>query len=81
MTAGRAAIGGVAGSAGMVAGAGAVGYGIGTIINKTLVENNATLSDRIGGTIHTILANMGVQSSKEALDQHFNSLIKYRKIG
>ena len=75
MTAGRAAIGGVAGSAGMVAGAGAVGYGIGTIINKTLVENNATLSDRIGGTIHTILANMGVQSSKEALDQHFNSLI------
>ena len=73
MTAGRAAIGGVAGSAGMVAGA--VGYGIGTIINKTLVENNATLSDRIGGTIHTILANMGVQSSKEALDQHFNSLI------
>ena len=67
MTAGRAAIGG--------AGAGAVGYGIGTIINKTLVENNATLSDRIGGTIHTILANMGVQSSKEALDQHFNSLI------
>ena len=75
MTAGRAAIGGVAGSAGMVAGAGAGGYGIGTIINKTLVENNATLSDRIGGTIHTILANMGVQSSKEALDQHFNSLI------
>jgi hypothetical protein len=75
MTAGRAAIGGMAGSAGMVAGAGAVGYGIGTIINKTLVENNTTLSDRIGGTIHTILANMGVQSSKEALDQHFNSLI------
>lgn len=75
-TAGRAALGGLAttGSA-AVAGAGLVGLGIGTVINKTLIENNANLADKIGGTIATVLANFGNKDAQAALDQHFNSLI------
>ncbi len=75
---GAAAAGGalVSGAGAAAVGAGAVGYGIGTVINKALIENNSSLSDTIGGTIHTALASMGVESSQQALDQHFNSLIQ-----
>lgn len=69
-----AAAGGLAAQAGLVGLAGAAGYGIGTLINKTLVEPNEKLSDAIGGTIATILANFGVKGAQEALDSHFNYL-------
>ena len=66
----------VSASGAAVAYSGVGGYAIGTLINKAFIENNDKLSDEIGGTIHTALANMGVESSQQALDAHFNSLIQ-----
>ncbi|MEG9304680.1 phage tail tape measure protein [Psychrobacter celer] len=66
----------VSASGAAVAYSGVGGYAIGTLINKAFIENNDKLSDAIGGTIHTALANMGVESSQQALDAHFNSLIQ-----
>lgn len=56
--------------------AGVGGYAFGTILSKALIEKNADLSDKIGGTIHTALANLGFESSQQALEAHFNSLIQ-----
>lgn len=69
-----AAAGGLAAQAGLVGLAGAAGYGIGSLINKHLIEPNENLSDVIGGTIATILAGFGVKEAQEALDSHFNYL-------
>lgn len=75
--------GAIAGGSALVSGAGAAvaysgvgGYAAGTLISKGYIEKNAGLSDAIGGTIHTALASMGVESSQQALDAHFNSLIQ-----
>lgn len=77
---GRGAIAGgsalVSGAGAAVAYSGVLGYGAGTLISKGYVEKNESLSDKIGGTIHTALASMGIESSQQALDQHFNSLIQ-----
>lgn len=78
-TAGRGALAtvgrGMTTAGAAVGAAGVAGYGIGTIINKAFIEGNAQLSDTIGGTIHTALANLGFESSQQALDDHFNGLI------
>ncbi len=77
-TGGGGATGVVKGAAkgGALALAGAGGYTFGSWISERFIENNEKLSDTIGGTIHTALASMGVESSQQALDQHFNSLIQ-----
>lgn len=68
-TLGALASGGAAGLAaagGMVAGAGAAGYGVGTIINKKLIEGTA-LGDSIGRGIAKTLAVFGHQGARDAL--------------
>lgn len=77
---GRGAVAGgsalVSASGAAVAYSGVLGYGAGTLINKGYIEKNEGLADKIGGTIHTALANLGFESSQQALDAHFNSLIQ-----
>lgn len=51
----------------LVAAAGLVGYGAGTMINKYGVEGT-DLADKIGGTIATILANFGNKEAQQALE-------------
>lgn len=68
-TLGALASGGAAGLAaagGMVAGAGAAGYGVGTLINKKLIEGTA-LGDSIGRGIAKTLAVFGHQGARDAL--------------
>lgn len=68
-TLGALASGGTAGLAaagGMVAGAGAAGYGVGTLINKTLIEGTP-LGDSIGRGIAKTLAVFGHQGAQDAL--------------
>jgi hypothetical protein len=68
-TLGALASGGAAGLAaagGMVAGAGAAGYGVGTLINKKLIEGT-TLGDAIGRGVAKTLAVFGHQGARDAL--------------
>lgn len=59
-----------------VVGAGAGGYLLGHEINKHFIEPNANLSDKIGGTIASVLAMFGNKTAQQALDQHFNDLAR-----
>lgn len=58
---------GVLGKAGLVAGAGAVGWEIGTQINKHFVEGTA-FGDKLGEGIATIMAGLGNKEAQRALD-------------
>ncbi len=49
-----------------LAAAGAVGYGVGTVINKTLIEGTKA-SDVIGRSVAQVLAVFGNQDAKDAL--------------
>lgn len=56
-----------AGKAGLVGAAGAAGYGVGTVINKTLIEGTA-LGDGIGKSIAHALAAFGNDDAQAAID-------------
>ncbi|WAX22796.1 hypothetical protein MAJJADAN_00034 [Pseudomonas phage Amjad_SA] len=56
---------------GAVGAAGAGGYAAGTAIYEKYVATDADLSDKIGGTIATILARFGNKDAQRALDQRF----------
>lgn len=60
-------------SAAMVAAAGAIGYGTGTLIHKTMLEGTES-GDTLGGTIATILAWGGNKTAKEAINNTLNGL-------
>lgn len=62
------------GKAGLLGAAGAGGYAAGSAIYENYVAPNEDLSDKIGGTIATILAGFGNEDAQRALDQHFYSL-------
>jgi hypothetical protein len=55
-------------SAGLLGLAGAAGYGIGTVIHKTLLEGT-TASDKIGEGIANVLAFFGNDEAQNALDR------------
>lgn len=57
---------GLAAAGGMVAAAGAAGYGVGTVINKTLIEGTA-LGDAIGRGVAKTLAFFGNQEARDAV--------------
>lgn len=76
--------GGLAGAVattGALAVAGAVGYGIGHELNKHVIEPNASLSDKIGGTITSIMAMLGSDEAQAALDRHFQYLATRQTVG
>jgi hypothetical protein len=54
-----------------VAGAGAAGYGVGTLINKYGIEGTE-FGNNLGGMIATILASLGNDTAKEALNVTLN---------
>lgn len=56
-----------AGPAAAVVGAGAVGYGVGTVISKNFVEGTS-FGDKLGETITKTLAVFGNEDAKAALD-------------
>jgi Phage tail lysozyme len=64
---GGAGIKGLIGKAGLVAGAGAVGWEIGSQINKHFVEGTA-FGDKLGEGIATIMAGLGNKEAQRALD-------------
>lgn len=71
---GALAGGGAAGAAtiaGGVAIAGAIGYGIGTVINKTLIEGTKT-GDAIGSTLVKIAGFFGSQDAQDAVGRMNN---------
>lgn len=74
---------GALGTAGMyVGGAGAVGYGTGTLLNKTLIDGTE-LGESIGRNVARVLAFFGNDSARAALDaerraQEFNGELRIR---
>jgi TP901 family phage tail tape measure protein len=59
--------GGIAGSLGGVAAAGAAGYGVGTLINKTLIEGTE-FQDKLGAAIAHTLAFFGNDEARESIN-------------
>lgn len=67
-------IAGLTGSLTRLAGVGAAAYGgyeAGSYISRNYVEPNRDLSDKIGGTIATILAGLGNEQAQRALENQF----------
>lgn len=59
--------GALVGRAGLVGAAGAAGLGVGTIINRELVEGTA-FGDKLGETLNKIAAFFGSEASRQALE-------------
>ena len=59
--------GALATSGAMVAGAGALGYGAGSLANKYLIDGTA-LGDKIGEALNRIAAFFGNEASRQAIE-------------
>ncbi len=59
--------GAMATSGALVVGAGAAGYGIGTLINRAFIQNTA-LGDKIGETLNRVMAFFGNEESRRAIE-------------